>query len=117
LHAWRVGIQHPRNEQAWAMIAHLSNRCLATSGDYETSFTEDYSAHHIIDPRCGTSPTELASVSVLAPTAMLADSLSTAIFVLGPRQGLELAQQFRNVDLMMIDKRGRVQATSGFAGV
>ena len=77
--AWKIGIQHPRERDAFATLASLDNRCLATSGDYETTFSADFSRHHIFDPHTGESPRELASVSVLAPTAMSADAFYTLI--------------------------------------
>lgn len=111
---WRIGIQHPRERDAFAALAQLENRCLATSGDYETAFTDDFSRHHILDPRTGGSPGELASVSVLAPTAMAADALSTALFVLGAKRGMEFLHHYENTDALLILKDGRRLATAGF---
>jgi thiamine biosynthesis lipoprotein len=111
---WRIGIQHPRERDAFATLASLDNRCLATSGDYETTFSEDFSRHHIFDPHTGESPGEPASVSVLAPTAMSADALSTTLFVLGVQRGMELLRHYPGTDALMILKDGRRFATSGF---
>lgn len=112
--AWRIGIQHPREREAFAALAPLENRCLATSGDYETAFSEDFSQHHIVNPRTGRSPEELASVSVLAPDAMTADALSTALFVLGVERGMELLNTFEHTDALLILKDGRHLATANF---
>jgi thiamine biosynthesis lipoprotein len=111
---WRVGIQHPRIPDAYVAIARLDGRSLATSGDYESQFVDDFSAHHILDPRHGTSPRELSSVSVLADTATMADALSTTLMVLGREAGMKLLRRFQGVDALLIDKQGRTQATSGF---
>ena len=111
---WRIGIQHPRERDAFATLASLDNRCLATSGDYETTFSEDFSRHHIFDPHTGESPSELASVSVLAPSAMSADALSTTLFVLGLQRGMEFLRQYPGTDALMILKDGRRFATGGF---
>ena len=111
---WRIGIQHPREREAFAALAPLENRCLATSGDYETAFSEDFSQHHIVNPRTGRSPEELASVSVLAPDAMTADALSTALFVLGAERGMELLNAFDHTDALLIRKDGRHLATANF---
>ena len=113
--AWSIGIQHPREREAFAALARLENRCLATSGDYETAFSKDLSRHHIVNPRTGRSPEELASVSVLAPDAMTADALSTALFVLGAERGQELLREFAGTDALIITKNGRRIATAGFA--
>ncbi len=111
---WRIGIQHPRERDAFAALAQLENRCLATSGDYETAFSDDFSRHHIFDPHTGESPGELASVSVLAPSAMAADALSTALFVLGAKRGIDFLRDYPGTDALLILKDGRRVATPGF---
>lgn len=111
---WRIGIQHPRERDAFAALTRLENRCLATSGDYETAFSDDWSRHHILDPETGESPGELASVSVLAPTAMAADALSTTLFVLGAKRGIEFLRGYPGTDALLILKDGRRVATTGF---
>lgn len=67
----------------------VSDRAVCTSGDYERRSSDD-KGHHILDPRTGVSPHAVASVTVVAPTAMLADALSTTAFVLGPAEGIRL---------------------------
>ena len=111
---WRIGIQHPREREAFAALTRLENRCLATSGDYETAFSDDFSRHHILDPHTGVSPGELASVSVLAPSAMAADALSTALFVLGAKHGMEFLTRFKDTDALIILKDGHRLVTAGF---
>lgn len=111
---WRIGIQHPRQRDAFAALTQLENRCLATSGDYETTFSDDFSRHHIVDPHTGESPDELASVSVLASTAMSADALSTTLFVLGSQRGTDFLRHYPDTDVLMILKDGRRIATADF---
>lgn len=115
--AWRVGVQHPRIREAYAAVTSLDGRFLATSGDYETTFSEDYSSHHIFDPVTGRSPSALSSVTVLAPTGLEADALSTAIFALGPEGGLELTGRRPGVDALLILKGGDVLKTPHFPEV
>jgi thiamine biosynthesis lipoprotein len=112
---WKAGIQHPRREDAFVAFTLLGDRCLATSGDYETTFTSDFRHHHIFDPRTGVSPTELSSVSVLAPTATEADALSTALLVMGLREGSTLLSARPGIDALFVRKDGRVSATGGFS--
>ncbi len=114
---WNVGIQHPRIADAYLALAGLTDRFLATSGDYETKFNDDFSSHHIFDPVTGRSPATLASVTVLAPTGLEADALSTAVFVLGPERGLDLAASREGVDALVVLKTGEVLATPGFPKV
>ncbi len=111
---WTVGIQHPRQRDAFISLAKLRGRCLATSGDYETRFSDDFANNHVFDPRTGHSPAELASASVAASTAMEADALSTAVFVLGLARGLELVNGTPGVDALFVTKDGRVTRTAGF---
>ena len=111
---WHIGIQHPRQGDAFAGIVPLDGRCLATSGDYATRFSADFSAHHIFDPRTGRSPREIASVSVLAPSGILADALSTALCVLGAEEGRALLQAFPKCDAFFVLKDGRSVRTPRF---
>jgi thiamine biosynthesis lipoprotein len=112
--AWTVGLQHPRHEDAYISLAQLSGRCLATSGDYATTFSPDFKHHHIFNPRTGASPEALASVSVLAPTAIQADALSTALFVMGPEDGIRLVRETPGTDAFLVFKNGRTFKTPGF---
>ena len=114
---WTVGVQHPRVAEAYVSLAALNGRSLATSGDYETKFTDDFAKHHIFDPRSGQSPTELASASIAAPTALQADALSTTAMVLGPERTLALIESLPNVDALLVLKNGRSLRTPGFIEV
>jgi thiamine biosynthesis lipoprotein len=95
-------------------VLAADGRCLASSGDYATHFTDDFSQHHIVDPHTGTSPTELAAVSVLAPSGLLADGISTACMVLGPTKSLALAASFKDVDVLCITKSGVIHHSPSF---
>jgi thiamine biosynthesis lipoprotein len=112
--AWTVGIQHPRHPDAYSALVSLNDRALSTSGDYATSFSPDKRHHHIIDPRVGYSPTELASVTILAGSALEADALSTAVLVLGADRGRELIAARADVNALFVFKDGRTFATPGF---
>lgn len=113
-HDWTVGVQHPREPDAFVALAALQGRSLATSGDYETTFSADFSKNHIFDPHNGQSPSELASVSIVAPTAMQADALSTAAMVLGSDRTLALLEDLSDVDALLVLKDGRLRCTRGF---
>lgn len=89
---WRLGIADPRRPQAVADVIAPFTGFAATSGDYHMSFSPDGADHHIFDPATGRSPTQLASVTVTAPTGLLADGLSTACMVLGSTAGTRLIE-------------------------
>lgn len=88
--AWSVGIRHPRHENELIESIRVSNRAVCTSGDYESRIAGENGSHHILDLRTGAPAQGVASVTVVAPTAMLADAVSTAAFVLGPVDGIRL---------------------------
>ncbi len=94
---WRIGIEQPEvlPSGATSKGLYLSEGGVATSGDYRNAFESDgvrYS--HIIDPRNGYPVRHsLASVTVVADSTMLADGWATALMVLGPDDGLKLADQ------------------------
>jgi len=111
---WTVGIQHPRSEDAYVSLAKLAGRSLATSGDYATTFSGDYQHHHLFDPRTGRSPTALSSVSVVAATAVQADALSTAVFVLGPERGMAFLRQVPGADALLVKQDGTLLISNGF---
>ena len=115
-HPWILGIRHPRDPDALSASLCAQGCSVATSGDYECTFTPDFRHHHIFDPATGDSPGELASVTVLAPSALLADGLSTAFMVMGWERAQALAARMQAVDLLAIDKQGRLRRTAGFPG-
>lgn len=111
---WMLGVPDPRQPDRAAAALPLRGRSLASSGDYGSAFTPDLMHHHILDPATGCSPRDLASVSVLAPTGIEADGLSTAFMVLGARKAHALGARLPGVDLMTINKRGVMWKSAGF---
>lgn len=87
---WRLGLAEPRPPHALAAVIEPFTGFASTSGDDATSFSADHKDHHIFDPRTGFSPAALSSVTVTAPSGLLADGLSTAAFVLGAEAGAAL---------------------------
>ncbi len=111
---WTIGIQHPRNEEAYVSLAELAGRCLATSGDYATTFTPDRRHHHLFNPLTGHSPAEFSSVSIAAETGLTADVLSTALFVMGSDRGMAFLGEFAEADAFVVLKNGQTIKTPGF---
>lgn len=115
---WRIGVQHPRNQDA--MIAKLALTqwdTMETSGDYQRFITKDgvrYS--HILDPRTGRQPRQLDSVTMVLNSSTDGDIFSTAFFVLGPEKTLELIKQFPGVDVIMATVDGKVIVSPGLEG-
>jgi thiamine biosynthesis lipoprotein apbE len=77
-------------------VVALDGLALATSGDYRNFFVDDNGAmqSHVIDPRSGRPVRhDIASLSVLAPTAMRADGLATGLYALGAEAAWAVATQ------------------------
>lgn len=87
---WRLGLADPRDPATVAAVIAPFTGFAATSGDYNMCFSDDRADHHIFDPTTGRSPRALSSVTVTAPTGLLADGLSTACMVLGRARGAHL---------------------------
>lgn len=113
---WMMGVRHPRIKNDIAVKLPLSNTAISTSGDYERFFIENGERyHHIIRPSTGKSVADTWSVTVLGDKATLTDALSTTLFVLGHEKGLELIDQYRDVDAIIIDSNGKMFYSSGLA--
>lgn len=113
---WRVGIRDPRGPDAFAAL-DLADSAFNTSGDYERFFfDEGVRWHHIIDPATGHPAHRSRSATVLAPDALRADALDTALFVMGPEAGIRLAESLPDVEAAIVGSDGRLYLTTGLAG-
>ena len=90
---WRVGIRHPRKPHELIDTLTVSDIAVCTSGDYFRRGSSDTSDHHILDATTGDSALRSASATVIAPTAIVADALATAAFILGPTAGIALLER------------------------
>lgn len=93
---WRIAVEKPlSNQRSVQRIIELEDSAIATSGDYRNYFESDGERYsHTIDPRTGRPVTHhLASVTVIADDCMTADALATAIDVLGPDAGFDMARR------------------------
>ena len=79
---WRAGIETPDGSGRHASRVELRDRALATSAPRGHPFSSDGRHHHLFDPRSGLSTGRYLSVSVAAPSATVADALSTAFTVM-----------------------------------
>ena len=106
---WRVGIETPNSEAApgeeLEAVLSVSDAAVSTSGDYRNYFEDENGRRysHILDARTG-RPIEhsLGSVTVVAPDVMTADGLATALFVMGPDEGLKWLEQWPDTAALFI---------------
>jgi len=101
---WRVGVRNPVVDHVFLGYVRIADRAIATSGDYENYFMADgvrYS--HIFDPRTGRpSAGGPHSVTVVAETCADTDALATAVFVLGPEDGLKLLERLPGAEGLIV---------------
>jgi len=111
---WVIGIRDPRKSRAVKGTIPLVDSALSTSGDYERYFVkngEHY--HHILRPDTGKSAKQLRSVTIIGPNATTTDALSTSVFVMGPKKGMELVEKLDDIEAILIDQKDRMLYSSG----
>jgi len=111
-----VGIRNPKKPDEIFAVMTLHDKSAVTSGAYQRYFEyEGKRYHHIIDPRSGNcADSVIASVTVISPSSMQADALSTAIYILG-EDALSLCESFPDTDAIIIKEDGKVVTTDGFS--
>jgi thiamine biosynthesis lipoprotein len=110
---WQLAVQDPRSANGVLGVLTVDGEAVSTSGDYVHSFSDDREAHHIVDPRTGRSPEGASAATIIAPTAMESDALSTGVMVLGPAEGVALLDSLDGVEGLIITKEGRALRSAG----
>jgi FAD:protein FMN transferase len=106
---WSVGIADPDDKGKIISIFSLSEKSVATSGDYEKFVLIDgirYS--HTINPKTGYPIRGIKSLSIICENAELADALTTPTMILGIDHGLSLINQLNGVECIIIDEKNAV---------
>ena len=109
-----IGIQDPRNKDKMIGTLKISNAAIASSGDYERFFIKDGKRyHHIMDPSTGFPADKSMAVTIAAKNPTFADALSTAVFVMGPIDGMKLIEELPDVEGLIISADGKITVSSG----
>jgi len=115
---WVSGVQDPRGPQgSFFAIIQLEDHAFSTAGDYARSFViggKRY--HHIIDPRTGYPATACRSVTIWAKDAFTADAVDDAVFILGPKEGLDLVESLDAVGALVVDANNQVFVSKRLQG-
>lgn len=116
--AWRVGVIDPADPDNTIGVLETADKAVITSGGYERYFEQDgIRYHHIIDPATG-YPTEngLASVTIVSADGVLADGLSTSLFVMGQEKGTQYWREHSDqFDVIFVTDGGEIFVTEGLA--
>jgi thiamine biosynthesis lipoprotein len=115
---WTSGVRDPRGaEGSFFALVELTDHAFSTAGDYARSYVyKGKRYHHIIDPRTGFPATECRSVTIWAPTAFEADAIDDAVFILGPKAGLELVESLDGVGAVIVDAKNQVHLSKRLTG-
>jgi thiamine biosynthesis lipoprotein len=110
---WRVGLANPFAPESLAMTLELSDGALCTSGGYGTKFEASGRFHHLFDPETGLSVHHVIATSVFASSAMLADALSTALYVIPPNRSSNLLKSFPGTNAIITRPDGTMRQIPG----
>ena len=116
-----VDVADPRDRNRRAGSIAIGNQSISTSGNSERGRTaEGVRIGHLLDPHTGSPAPDFGSATAIAPSAFVADILSTAFFVLGPERGLVLSESLRregfaNEALFLVVFRDRLEARTSSA--
>lgn len=115
---WQAGIRDPRGpEGKYFARLPVTDHAFSTAGDYERAYVVGGKRyHHIIDPRTGQPATGCRSVTIWAPTALLADEIDDAVFVLGPEKGMALVESIDGVGAVIVDAKNNVGVSKRLHG-
>lgn len=115
--AWKLGIADPRGDHAAFAAVEVRDRTASTSGDYERFFIkEGVRYHHLIDPDRGEPARGCRSVTIVAARAVIADVLSTGVFIMGPEAGMKLIEEMPEVEGVIVTAANQVLISSGLKG-
>lgn len=106
---WTIGIANPDMPNDAFSYLEISDKAIATSGNYEKFITIDEKKYsHTIDPKTGLPITGIKSVTVISNNAEFADAMATPIAVMGIEKGLFLVNQLPNLHCIVIDENNKI---------
>jgi len=110
---WTVAIADPDQVMTPFSTLKISDMAIATSGNYEKyAVINGKKYSHTIDPKTGLPVTGIKSVSVLCPSAELADALATPVMVMGVKVGLDLINQLPQTTCVIIDDHNQIHRSN-----
>jgi FAD:protein FMN transferase len=113
---WSIAVRDPRSPQRVVAVLPLRDTSISTSGDYERYFERDgVRHHHLIDPKTGSSPCSVRSVTIVADDGLTSEGLSKCLFVLGLERGMRLIESQPGADAVVVDAAGVLHFSSGLA--
>ena len=112
---WSIALVNPDDTSEYLVDFKIKDKAVATSGNYERYFDLEKEVHHIINPDTGYSATGSISVTIIAENWTQADALATAVFVLGPEDGMSLVESLDDVEGFIVDADRIIHQSSGLS--
>lgn len=110
---WTIGIVDPNMSDRIFSYLNVTNLAVATSGSYEKYVMINGKRYsHTINPRTGWPVSGIKSVTILCPNAEFADAIATPVMIMGIRAGLDMINQLKDVEAIVIDDDDKVYHSS-----
>lgn len=110
---WTIGVVHPDASDQPFSYMQLSDMAVATSGNYEKFiFIGGKKYSHTIDPRTGLPVTGIKSVTIITPYAEIADAMATPVMIMGIKAGVDMIDQIRDIECILIDDDNRIYTSA-----
>lgn len=109
---WTIGIAHPDDARRAFSWLNISDRAIATSGNYEKYVMIDGKKYsHTINPKTGMPVTGIKSVTIISPYAEIADAMATPVMVMGVKAGLKMINQIHYLGCIIVDDDNNIYST------
>jgi len=106
---WTIGIADPNTTRHAFSFLEITNTSVATSGNYEKFIMIDGKKYsHTIDPKTGLPVRGIKSVTIICPNAEIADAMATPVMIMGIRTGLDMINQMKNIEGIIIDDNDNI---------
>jgi FAD:protein FMN transferase len=109
---WTIGIANPNSSHELFSYLDVTNMAVATSGNYEKfAMINGKKYSHTIDPRTGLPVSGIKSVTIITLNAEIADAMATPVMIMGIKTGLNLINQMKDIEAIVIDENNTVFAS------
>ncbi len=116
---WNIAVQDPNDTGSYVGMLSIGETAVVTSGGYQRYFEQDGARyHHILNPHTGyPADNGLISVTIICESGVMADALSTSLYVLGEDKAIDYWRTYGGFDMVLVTDDDRVVATSGLYDV
>jgi thiamine biosynthesis lipoprotein len=109
---WTIGIANPDAAQEVFSYMTITGMAVATSGNYEKYVMIDGKKYsHTINPRTGLPVTGIKSVTIITTNAEIADAMATPVMIMGIHAGLNMINQIKNIEAIVIDDDNKIYSS------